>query len=213
MRQLIELMDVSMKTDVFPSKNAPSSNGELPLLLDHGGIALSQADIGRLFDLTRSRVNQLVRAGTLSTLPSGKLNPSVAAGELIRSDPAGSRSKVLIEIRRQIQTAEARATAALARATAAETRATRAAHHLQSLAAMLIQSERRLHYLEVALEGRISDDDICEVLDFAFAGAAAEPPLTALDELDEDTQNKIIAALSSPPTTESEPPAPEVTTA
>ena len=196
MRQLIELIDVSMKTDVFPSKNAPSSNGELPLPLDHGGIALSQADIGRLFDLTRSRVNQLVRGGTLSTLPNGKLSPSVAAGELIRSDPAGSRSKVLIEIRRQIQTAEARATAALARAAAAEARATRAAHHLRRLAVMLIQSERRLLHLDVALEGRISDDEIFEVLDCAFALAAAEPPLSALDELDEDTRGEIIAALS-----------------
>ncbi|WP_132977671.1 hypothetical protein [Thiobaca trueperi] len=200
-----------MKTDVFQSKKAPPSTDELPIGLDPDGIALCQADCARLFGVTRQRISQMVSRGQLTTRPDGRINPSRAAAELLRSDAPQARSKILVAIRQQIERAEAERSAALARAAAAEARATRAAQQTRCLAELLIRAERRLHHLETSLDGLIDDDLLCECLDQAFSRAADEPLSAGLAGLDEDTADTIHAALrlAEPPP----PPAdqPEVT--
>ncbi|PQJ96758.1 hypothetical protein [Chromatium okenii] len=78
---------------------------EFPLELDAGAIWLRQIDAARCFGITRQRISQMVADGTISTNSAGRINPSIAAKQLLKAAPGLSRSKVLVAIRRQIETA------------------------------------------------------------------------------------------------------------
>ncbi|MBV5311043.1 hypothetical protein [Chromatium okenii] len=101
-----------MKTDIFREPEPASLNGaalDLDLDVDPAGLALRQADIAKLFGITRQRVCQMVSRGLISTRSNGRINPSQAAKELISTDVKTARAKVLVDIRRQIDTSNARA--------------------------------------------------------------------------------------------------------
>ncbi|MBK1695558.1 hypothetical protein CKO09_12575 [Chromatium weissei] len=104
-----------MKTDIFREPEPTLLKGkalDLDLDVDPTGLALRQSDIAKLFGITRQRVCQMVSRGLISTQSNGRINPSQAAKELISTDVKTARAKVLVDIRRQIDTANARANSA-----------------------------------------------------------------------------------------------------
>ena len=77
-------------------------------------IRLRPADVARLFGVSRARVTQLVQSGRISALPDGSIDPNRACQELIRRDPGGARSKVLVTLRVAMEDAHRQRDAALA---------------------------------------------------------------------------------------------------
>lgn len=197
-----------MKTDVFQAKKSGSSIDPLPLEIDRAEIALRQADVARLFGITRQRVSQLVSRGQLTTRPDGRICPSTAAAELLKSDAPQARSKILVRIRRQIERAESERDQAQAAAAQATTSLAELRKLITPLTRSLMESERRLTLLLEELEpvlGESYDGEIFAALETSFDRAAAASDgflFECLIDTDENLAGMVAAArpdLTPPP--------------
>lgn len=186
-----------MKTDVFQAKKAASSNDALPLEIDQAEIALRQADVARLFGITRQRVSQLVSRGQLTTRPDGRINPSTAAAELLKSDAPQARSKILVGIRRQIERAESERDQAQAIAGKATRSLAELRGHIVTVTRKLMEAERRIDVLveeiELLLDDESREDEVLDALDRAFTRAAAYSDASLFERLVESDEG--LAAL------------------
>ena len=187
-----------MKTDVFPEKKAAMVNDPLPLEIDQAEIALRQADVARLFGITRQRVSQLVSRGQLTTRPDGKINPSTAAAELLKSDAPQARSKILVAIRRQIDEATARADQAQATARDANACLAVQRERITALVREVLEANHRLDVMVEELEaalGESADELIYDAMDAAFRRARAASDAELFAALSDDNLVPLIAAL------------------
>lgn len=199
--QSIDLMDKPMKTDVFQAKKSGSSSDPLPLEIDQAEIALRQADIARLFGITRQRVSQLVSRGQLTTRPDGRINPSTAAAELLKSDAPQARGKILVGIRRQIERAEGERDQAQAAAAKASRSLARLRGRLVTVTRKLMEAERRIDVLieeiELMLDDETRDEEIMDALGRAFDRAASTSDAALFKHLVESDEDlaALVAAL------------------
>jgi hypothetical protein len=92
---------------------------DLPLDVGELGVRLTQADFARLCGCSRARVSQWVQKGMVPVTASGRIDPSAGFAALLRHDRDHARLRVLHDVRRRIDDAEARAAAAEAHATKA----------------------------------------------------------------------------------------------
>lgn len=149
-------------------------------------IRLTQSDTARLLGCSRQHISALVKSERVPCFPDGRLDPSAFVSELLQQDPKTVRLKALVDIRRRIEDAEARAHDATGERD-------RMAGHLADLldgfrvvVRCWAESERWLNRFRGRLDDEaamgvefISDD----MLDAAFDGAAGEAigaPLHAL---------------------------------
>jgi septal ring factor EnvC (AmiA/AmiB activator) len=181
-----------MKTDVFQTKKAASSTDPLPLEIDPAEIALRQADVARLFGITRQRVSQLVSRGQLTTRPDGRINPSTAAAELLKSDAPQARSKILVRIRRQIERAESERDQAQAIAAKASRSLATLRGHIVTVTRKLMEAERRIDVLieeiELMLDDETRDDELMDALGRAFTRVAASSDAVLFERLIESDE-------------------------
>ena len=197
MLQDAEFINKVMKTDIFPEKKPTMLNNALNLDTDPAAVHLNQSDIAKLFGITRQRVCQLVSRGLISTQANGKINPSQAAKELLKLDPTAARAKVLVNIRRQIEAAESRASEA---ETARDEAESMAKAQDRATGALIRQALEYQFALERAHEnildlaesfGTMPVDEIDAVFDLAMTAAMT----ASLGELSEKGDPDLVALL------------------
>jgi len=199
-----------MKTDIFRESEPPSLNGaalDLDLDVDPAGLALRQADIAKLFGITRQRVCQMVSRGLISTKSNGRINPSQAAKELISTDVKTARAKVLVDIRRQIDTANARANSAESERLAAFNLIAELKATINTLARRVFENELTINMayknlISVGFDETVIDDvfdnaitNSCEA-DFNYLLKNADPELVALIQDQLETTSVSSGAIS-----------------
>jgi hypothetical protein len=162
---------------------------DLPLDLGELPIRLTQADFARLCGCSRARVSQWVSAGTIPTKPGGKIDPSEAFAALLRHDRDTAKLRVLHNVRREIDEAEARAVAAEAVALKAAERLAAIEADLLALVEMALAESRLASALIDETAALAGDDDALEqahdaAVDRAFERAITSPtePLAGVNE-------------------------------
>jgi hypothetical protein len=165
-----------MKTDVFREPESPLLNGAaLDLDIDPAAVQLRQADIAKLFGITRQRVCQMVSRGLISTQPNGRINPSQAAKELIGTDVKTARAKVLIDIRRQVDSANARAAQAEAKNRVLIEKNKSLLAIINDLARAYYEFAWAFNAANLTLQGKFDPAVIDDVFDAAYTTALNSP--------------------------------------
>lgn len=123
--------DLSKLGDKLSPPALPFSEGDV------SAFRLRPADVARLLGVTRARVSQLTRSGRISVFPDGSIDPNRCAAELIRADPVGARSKILVGIREAELDAQSRMFDALVQRDAMASERDRLAAERDNIAAAL----------------------------------------------------------------------------
>jgi len=176
---------------------------------DLAPVRLRRADIARLFNISRSRVTQLVQQGRIPITSSGLIDPSEAAAALLKD---GSVRDPQLRFLRPLRLRIAEAETAAAGAIAARDRAEAESGELRALVGILsrrwLEAERWLETFQEELLGRaeagepLDADDIEQT--FESAGfAVLDRPLAELAIAADPEALELVAAhlpeLGAPP--------------
>lgn len=164
--------DLSKLGDKLSPPALPFSEGDV------SAFRLRPADVARLLGVTRARVSQLTRSGRITRFPDGSIDPNRAAAELIRCDPVGARSKILVGIREAELDAQARMFDALVQRDAMASERDRLAAERDNLAAELADVRE---VLRAVARAWLSSEYWLNALDTITRARAASAPQTAED--------------------------------
>jgi hypothetical protein len=162
-------------------------------------VRLTQSDTARLLGCSRQHISTLVKSGRVPCFPDGRLDPSAVVSALLQGDPATVRLKALVDIRRRIEDAEARAHDATGERDRMAERLAELAGGFRELARRYVESESWLNRFRDRLD---ADAEIgCEflteeLLDLAFDAAAHEVLGAPLSELCKGLDPDVLAMIA-----------------